>query len=440
MRTYLYGLLRKYLSLFVLQDNSIVEIDPASDLIIRHFARGRVCMRGPSNADGDAVSERVVPLSSLTEPFPDFMLLNGMLHYERDIQRLLNELGGYCGSNTRVIIIYYNSLWRPLMRLATRFGLRAKTPELNWLANEDINNLLALENFEHVRHDRRVLIPVWIPLLSNLINKYLAPLPGFRMFCLLNIVVARAAGKAEAGRNPSVSIVVPARNEAGNIESILGRLPQLGPHDELILVEGHSTDRTWAVIQDVYQRYKGERSIVIARQEGKGKGDAVRKGFDLARNDILMILDADMTVPPETLVNFYRAIVSDKAEFVNGSRLVYPMEDKAMRFLNLLGNKFFAAAFSFVLGQRFKDTLCGTKVISRSNYMKLARQRAYFGDFDPFGDFDLIFGAARMCLKTIEVPVAYGQRTYGETNIARWRHGLLLLTMLIFAARRIRFI
>jgi glycosyltransferase involved in cell wall biosynthesis len=214
----------------------------------------------------------------------------------------------------------------------------------------------------------------------------------------------------------------------------------MGPDDELIFIEGNSTDNTWEIICQMQQKYQGTRTIRIDRQEGEGKGDAVRKGFALAQNDILMILDADLTVPPEELPRFYNAIVSNKGEFINGSRLIYPLEKQAMRFFNLLGNKFFAVMFSFILGQRFKDTLCGTKVLTRENYRKLASHREYFGEFDPFGDFDLIFGAARMALRIVEVPVHYRERTYGSTNIERWKHGLILLRMLGFAARRIKFI
>jgi hypothetical protein len=440
MKDYFYGLLRKYLSLFVLQDNTIVEIDPQSDLLIAAFPRGYAAFRSSAPPEFAVPRGGLLPFRDIPTVAPDVLLLGGSVHYERDIQSLLRELHGLSSASTRLLITYYSSLWRPLMRLATWLGLRTKTPELNWLANEDIDNLLALEGFELVRRDHRVLVPVWIPLVSDFINRYLAPLPIIRLFCILNVVVARPLGKPVLDARSSVSVVVPARNEAGNIEAIVNRLPALGPDDEIIFVEGHSTDNTWEVIQDIQRRYGEHKRITSAQQDGKGKGDAVRKGFGLARNEILIILDADMTVPPEDLVNFYRAITTDKAEFVNGSRLIYPMEQRAMRFMNLIGNKFFAVAFSFVLGQRFKDTLCGTKVISKSNYVRLAHHRSYFGDFDPFGDFDLIFGAARMCLKTTEVPVSYRERTYGDTNISRWRHGLILLAMLTFAARRIKFI
>jgi glycosyltransferase involved in cell wall biosynthesis len=214
----------------------------------------------------------------------------------------------------------------------------------------------------------------------------------------------------------------------------------MGPEDEIIFIEGNSTDNTWETICALKAKYQATHNIQIDRQEGIGKGDAVRKGFSLARNEILMILDADLTVPPEELPRFYEALVARKGEFINGSRLVYPMEKEAMRFFNLLGNKFFAVMFSFVLGQRFKDTLCGTKVLTRENYLKLAAHRKYFGEFDPFGDFDLIFGAARMALRIVEVPIHYRERTYGTTNIQRWKHGFILLRMLRFAAARIKFL
>jgi glycosyltransferase involved in cell wall biosynthesis len=233
--------------------------------------------------------------------------------------------------------------------------------------------------------------------------------------------------------------VVPARNEAGNIEQIFARTPEMGAGTELIFIEGHSKDDTYQAIQAAIAKHP-ERSTQLFRQEGVGKGDAVRLGFRKATGDVLMILDADLTVAPEDLPRFFDALRSGDADFVNGVRLVYPMEKKAMRFWNLLGNKFFSLAFSWLLGQSIKDTLCGTKVLSRANYERVAANRAYFGDFDPFGDFDLLFGAARLSLRIVDLPIRYRERTYGTTNIQRWRHGWLLLRMLLFAARRLKFV
>jgi hypothetical protein len=447
MKHYFYKLLRRYLSLFVLPQNSVVEIDPTSELLVASMPDGKVtflstCEAAGSPGEHGYPPEQVVAPEAVSALAPDYIVISGVVHYERDIQTYLARVHGLCNRQTRLIITYYSSLWKPLVSLATLVGWRKRAPETNWLAHEDIGNLLALENYEVVRVEQKILAPVNIPLLSWFLNRMIAPLPFFRAFCLLNIAVARPlfpAAAEEAGA-PSVSIVVPARNEAGNIERIVERIPKMGPSDEIIFIEGNSTDNTWQTVQEVQKRYGHERAIVIDQQKGKGKGDAVRLGFSLARNDILMILDADMTVPPEDLPKFYRALSEDKGEFINGSRLVYPMDKEAMRFFNMVANKFFALAFSFVLGQRFKDTLCGTKVLTRENYLKLARNRSYFGEFDPFGDFDLIFGAARMGLKIVELPIGYRERTYGETNISRWKHGVILLAMLLFAAKKIRFL
>jgi hypothetical protein len=442
MRRYFYALLRKYLSLFVLPQNSVVEIDPTTAMLVDQFPQGRVTFRSPSLSPTEPQAfgnDKVISIQDVGRAPPDYIVIAGLIHYERDVQKLFSEIRELCSPDTRLILTYYSSLWRPLAALASYFGWRQKSPEPNWLAHEDVRALLRLEEFELVRLDQKILLPVYVPILSYIANRYLAPLPILRNFCLVNIALARPTHSDQPSR-PSVSVVVPARNEAGNIEDIVRRTPSMGPDDEIIFVEGNSTDDTWNVIQNVARQYDGLRNIRTAQQDGKGKGDAVRKGFALATRDILMILDADMTVPPEDLPKFYDAIRTGKAEFINGSRLVYPIEKGAMRFLNLLANKFFAIAFSFVLGQRYKDTLCGTKVLTRANYKKLSANRSYFGDFDPFGDFDLIFGAARMGLKIIEIPITYRERVYGETNISRWRHGAILLRMVIFAAGRIKFL
>ena len=423
----------------------MIEVDPISPHIVVAMPNGRVTFR--HNSREMALKSKlspsvIVPPDNILSANPDYLMISGLIHYERNIQSLLTEVHKMCRGSTRIVLTYYSSLWRPLTFLASCLGLRSKAPEANWLSHEDIENLLYLEDFRLVCLDQKVLLPIYFPLLSNFVNRYLAPLPLFRNFCLLNIAIARPLVRNERAQppRPSVSIVIPARNEAGNIKNIVRRIPPMGPDDEIIFVEGNSIDGTWHAIQLEKARWGADRRILIDQQDGKGKGDAVRKGFELASNEILMILDADMTVPPEDLPIFYRALVEGRGEFVNGSRLVYPMERGAMRFVNLLANKFFAISFAYVLGQSLKDTLCGTKAISRFNYQRLIASRSYFGDFDPFGDFDLILGAARMGLEIVEVPISYKERVYGETNIERWRHGVILLTMLFFSARRLKFV
>jgi hypothetical protein len=431
MKTYFYKLIYKYLSVYIRPEDFLVEIDPENNYINQQYSNKSIFFTNEVAFQNE--------IGSIREKNPDFILLNGNIHYERDIQDFLNKLRDICSTHTRLVITYYSTLWKPLIVLSTFLGLRRKTIETNWVSHEDISNLLLLTDYEVVRVENKILIPFYIPLISAFLNRYISPLPFFRHLNLVNILIARPL-LSKIEKVPSVSIVVAARNEEGNIRNILNRVPKMGPNDELIFVEGNSTDNTWNTILELSKEYSSKLNILTAQQEGKGKGDAVRKGFSLASKEILMILDADLTVPPEDLPRFYNAIKEGKGEFINGSRLVYPMEKEAMRFFNLLGNKFFAMAFSYVLGQRFKDTLCGTKVISLENYKKLEKNRNYFGDFDPFGDFDLIFGASRMGLKIVEVPIIYRERTYGTTNISRWKHGAILLAMLFFAARKIKFI
>ncbi|MGB4902375.1 MAG: glycosyltransferase family 2 protein [Saprospiraceae bacterium] len=233
--------------------------------------------------------------------------------------------------------------------------------------------------------------------------------------------------------------MIPARNESGNIENAILRIPTFGKHIEIVFIEGNSTDDTWHTIHQVQSKYKDTHDIKILQQTGKGKGDAVRKAFEHCTGDILMILDADLTMPPEDLPKFYHAIASGKGDFINGCRLIYPMESQAMRTLNTLGNHFFSKAFSWLLEQPIKDTLCGTKVLFRKDYEQLILNRSFFGNFDPFGDFDLLFGAYKLNLKIIDLPIRYKDRTYGDTNISRFSHGFLLLRMVMFAAGKIKF-
>ena len=376
---------------------------------------------------------------TLDEKF-DVIILSDLVNDLWDVQGVFEKLAALSMPQTRVIINSYSKLWELPLALATKLELASARLYQNWLTVDDITGLLNLANFEVIRHWEEILWPLSTPVLESLANRFLVRLWPFKFFGLTNFIIARpnSSPKIDA-EEPLVSVIVPARNEAGNIPQIFSRTPEMGAGTELVLVEGHSRDNTFGAIEEAMDNHPGRRCQLL-RQPGMGKGDAVRCGFSQANGDILMILDADLTVPPEDLPRFYAALISGKAEFVNGVRLVYPMEEKAMRFINLLGNKFFSLAFSWLLGQPVKDTLCGTKVLWKSEYKQIEANRAYFGDFDPFGDFDLLFGAAKLNLKILDLPIRYGDRTYGDTNIQRWRHGWLLLKMVVFAARRIKFV
>ena len=375
----------------------------------------------------------------LDEKF-DYILICNSLGRWRDIQQVLEGIRPLTNDNTRIIITYYNYLWEGILTLGSLLRIRRPYPYQNWLARDDIANLLEISNFDVIRTSSYLLMPKRVPPLTILCNYFLSLLPGFRFFNLVYLVIARPAAAAASDEDLSVSVIVPCRNERGNIEEAVTRIPQMGRETEIIFVDGNSTDGTVEEIERQIEKNPQRKIRLIRQGSGVGKGDAVRKGFTAAGGDVLVIQDADLTAPPEDLPKFYRALRDGKGEFINGSRLVYPMEKEAMRFLNMLGNKFFGALFSWLLGQRFKDTLCGTKMIRKKDYELIVANRSYFGDFDPFGDFDLIFGAVKQNLKVVEVPVTYRARAYGTTNISRFRHGWLLLKMSWIAFKKIKWL
>ena len=368
----------------------------------------------------------------------DHVILSNLVGHLTDVYRAFVELRKVCTPRTRVYVTHYSKLWEPLLKLAE--ACRLKMPEQleNWLTVGDIENLLYLAGFETIKKGKRLLFPKYVPLLSTCLNRYLAPLWPVSGLCLTEFAIARLApANTEPEPQYSCSVIIPTKDEAGNMEGAVTRTPDMGSHTELIFVDAHSTDGTDNEIQRLMEEHPN-RDIRFAYQDGKGKGDAVRKGFDMATGDILFILDSDLTVPPEDMPKFYECIASGRGEFINGCRLVYPMEKEAMRTLNFMANHVFSWIFSWLLGQRIKDTLCGTKVIFRSDYEKLKKGRAYFGDFDPFGDFDLIFGAAKLALKIVDMPIRYRERTYGDIKISRFKHGWLLLKMCVFGWRKMK--
>lgn len=389
----------------------------------------------------------------ITDTF-DYVVLSDCIGEFTDIWKAFRNLQQVTGPRSRIIITYFNALWEPILRIGEWLGMKMPQDYQNWLSLADIENLLLLNGLEVVNKGYHLLIPKKTPLLSRVVNKYLARLPFVRRLCLGIYLVARPRKeKIVPSREYSVSVVIPCRNEKGNIRPAVECLPPMGSQMEIIFVDGDSNDGTVEEIEKIIAEFKGCKDIKLIHQipsgsaDGAGhdrmlklgKGDAVRKGFAAASGDILMILDADLTVPPEDLPKFYLALREGHGEFINGSRLIYPMEKEAMRFLNKLGNKFFSILFSWILDQRIKDTLCGTKVLFRKDYEKIATNRNFFGDFDPFGDFDLLFGAVKQNLKIVDVPIRYRERTYGEIKIERFKHGLLLLKMSALAFMKFKF-
>ncbi len=450
-RAYYWNSISKYCNYFIHPESNILEIGCGSgDLLNTIKGKSKTGIDFSPNMIDIAKQqfpdiqfhEMAAEEISLEEKF-DAIVLSNTIGVLPDIELVFQQLHKVCHEKTRIIVTYYNRLWEPIIRFAEAIRIKRKSPKQNWLSSHDIINLLYLAGFETYKKNRSMFIPYNIPLISAFANRVVSRLPLLNNLGLNQFVFARPIPKTlsqgELQNKYSTTVVIPARNESGNIEQAILRLPKFGKHTEIIFVEGNSTDDTWEKIQQIQNKHKDTHDIKIMQQDGKGKGDAVRKGYASASGDILMILDADLTVPPEDLPKFYDAITSGKGEFINGVRLVYPMEKNAMRPLNTVGNHFFSKFFSYILERPIKDTLCGTKVMFKSDYEKLAANRKFFGEFDPFGDFDLLFGAYKLNLKIIDLPIRYRERKYGDTNISRFKHGIILLRMAIFATLKIKF-
>lgn len=437
-------LLARYYRFLIPADASVLEVGCGSGGLLALLPNrdifgvdvsGRQVERARHRLPHGVFVKQAAELLDLNRTF-DFVILSDTANFAADLQVCLQRLHAVAHSKTRLILNFHSNLWRPFLAIAKLLRLQASHPALNWLTLQDMRNFLVLGDWELIRSDSRLLMPLPLLGLDALLNRFMAPILPF--LCLSVFAIARPRA-AESARDYAVTVVVPARNEAGNIRAAVDRLPALGSRTELIFIEGHSHDNTWEEIQRAI-RDNPSKEIRAMRQTGKGKGNAVREAFDAASGEVLMILDADLTMPPEELPKYYEALRTGKAEFANGVRLVYPMDEEAMRFFNLCANKLFSVVFSWLLGQPIKDTLCGTKALLKSDYLRIAANRSYFGEFDPFGDFDLIFGAGRLHLKMLDIPIRYRERAYGATNIQRWRHGVLLARMVEVAARRLKFI
>ncbi len=346
-----------------------------------------------------------------------------------DVLQAFRNLRPLCERHTRVLVTTYNHLWEPLVTLAEWIGMKVPRTEQNWLSTADIRNLLKLAGFEALETHRIVLLPKYLPLLSGFLNRFCARLPFLSKLCMTQVVVARIVPPPVAVEDLAVSVVVPCKNEKGNVEDAVRRIPLLAGRTEIIFCDDQSTDGTAEEVRRMQLCYP-EKDIRLEHGPGVCKSRNVWTGFDAAKGDVLLILDADLTTIPEELPYFIEVIVSGQAEFVNGSRLVYPVPKGAMNGANMLGNKFFSVAFTYLLGQRVKDTLCGTKVLWKSDWERIKPMLGSWGTEDRWGDYELLFGAAKLNLKILDLPIHYQERIYGSTKMTKvFRNGLVMLRM-----------
>jgi hypothetical protein len=367
----------------------------------------------------------------------DFVLISSIEDIV-DIKAVLEAIKPNISCNTRIIITHYNYLWNPIVKAAEKLKLKIPQKLHNWITFNDLRNFLTISGYEDIINRSFILLPYNIPILSYILNRFVAKLPIFRLLTMMRLTVARLIPE-QSSQDYSVSVIIPCRNEAGNIEEAVKRIPALGSHVEIIFGDDKSTDGTPEKIKEMIAQYP-EKDIKLVNSPGICKAYNVWTCFDVAKGDILMILDADLTVLPEELPYFYEAIAKRRGEFINGSRLVYPMHNNAMPFFNTIGNKFFSLAFTYILDTPIKDTLCGTKVLWRNDYEKIKKLRGSWGIDDRWGDYELIFGAAKQHLKIIDLPVHYYERVYGETKMKnRIKNGLIMLKMCKTALMKIKF-
>jgi hypothetical protein len=393
-----------------------------------------------------AVAQQGYPQYSYHQAYPeayepaekfDYVLINNVGDIV-DIQKALLRLRNACERHTRVLLYNYNHLWEPLVRLAEKLGLKIPQTEQNWLSEQDLKGLLALSGFEWLKTHRILLFPKYIPLLSGLANFFFAKLPLLSRLCMVEVMVARLAPVPVDPATVKVSVIIPCKDERGNIEDAVTRIPDLGHSTEIIFCDDKSTDGTADEVRRMQQMYP-QRNIRLVDGPGICKSRNVWTGFDAATGDVLMILDADLTVMPEELPYFLDAITRTGAEFVNGSRLIYPVPRTAMKGANMVGNKLFSAVFSYLLGQRIKDTLCGTKVLWRTDWDRIRPLTGTWGTMDRWGDYDLLFGAAKLSLRILDQPVHYQERIYGVTKMTKvFKNGLIMLRMCFHGFRKLK--
>lgn len=443
--SYYYSQMLRYYKFIVQEDSSVLELGCGNGYLLNALK--------PSRGLGVDISSEMVRqakseyphlefICSDIEDFQvhekfDYIIISGTLGFVEDIQKLLKRIQEFANPGTRIIIDYYNHLWESAIILGTKLGVKMPETIHNWLTLDDIENFLHIGGYEVIKNERFILLPFKIPLITAAINKFIAKLPLIKLFCLSSLVVARPQRRPGSPEDLSSSVVITCRDERDNIEPLVKKIPDMGKHTEIIFVEGHSVDGTRQEIKRVIVEYP-DKDIKLFIQDGIGQGDAFRKGFDKANGDFVLWLEADLTTPPEELWKFWDAYVSGRCEYANGTRLVYRLDKQAMPVINFIGNRFFGNLFTWLLRQRFTDSLCGLKGVSKKDYLKIRKDFKYFGNFDPFGDFELIFGVIKNNLKVSDIPVRYYPRKYGKTKTKPFRHGLLLLKMSWIALKKFK--
>ena len=431
---------KKFISSIIRPESSVLEIGCSTGNLLEVIDAQRVVgieisprmaelARHKCDTDKVEIIETSLENFETNEKF-DYIILNHLLEYAYDVQGSLEKIRDFCHDDSRVIVICHNPLWEHILRGTAFLGLRMPDLNRNFKTVMDLRNFFELAGFDPYETGYRLALPKRIPLFTTFFNKVLAKIPGLAVGSFSEYVIAKPKSVHSSSKpRYSCSVIIPCFNEEGNVTLAVERTPDMGTFTEILVVDDGSSDGTKAEAEKIAA--KDPRVRVISYTPNSGKGYAVKVGFDAAKGDVLMILDADMTVRPEDMPRFFDPIDQGLADFVNGTRMIYPMENKAMGALNFIGNKGFGIILSLIMGRRATDTLCGTKAFRKKHY----------DTFDmtdkSWGDFDLLLGATKQRLKVVEMPIRYMARVEGDSKMKAFQHGWRLLMVCVQAFRAV---
>lgn len=356
----------------------------------------------------------------------DVIVVTDVLEIYSDIYLFLEKLNNLLEDNGKLILSSVNTRWGNLLKIAELLGLKSKTNNFSYIHLNKIEKISNGAGYDLIETITRQFIPFKFLYLGNIINKILELLLFYFKFGVKTYIVLRKISIRE--KSLSKTIIIPAKNEEGNLEELVSRIPKF-ENCEIIFSIGESSDRTLEVSKKIIDK-NSDFNIKLIEQSKNGKANAVWEAIALSSGDVLAILDSDLSVDPETLKDFFKIIESNSADFVNGTRLVYEMEKGSMRIINKLGNRVFQYLIGKIINEDLTDSLCGTKVFKKDLIKKIFWWQDNFNLKDPFGDFDLIFAASYTGQKILEYPIHYRTRKYGTTQISRFRDGFKLVKYL----------
>lgn len=357
----------------------------------------------------------------------DCIVLSDMFEVNDDILGLLKLLKKNLNNDGTILLTSITPIWDGVLSILEMLNLKNKSKKRSYIHLNKLSAVLDTINFQITGKRTRQYFPFKLFYFGNIINNFLEIILYFFNFGIRSYFTIKEIEDTAEKDVLSKTIIVPAKNEEGNLNELINRIPYLGNNVEVIISCGISNDNTLGMAKSL----KSDNFIIkVIEQTSKGKANAVWEACEQSSNDLIAILDADLSVDPEELSSFFELIETKKCDFVNGTRLIYSMEKGSMRFINNFGNRLFQYVVSKIIRLPLTDSLCGTKVFKKNLYEKIKKWQSVVKIKDPFGDFDLLFAAAYSSQKIVEYPIHYRARKYGTTQIRRFKDGFKLIKYL----------